>query len=113
MNSNNLYYYGKVQNDITGKWRYSGYTSTVAQENLALDYYKAFFESDDEIHALINYAAGNTARITVLDENTLDVTILEHIEGEEHNADTLFNGRVLVKYWVYKDTGKVTEIKPD
>ncbi len=106
-------YYGSVPNDITGKMRCSGYSSGTAQEDLALDYYKAFFGGDDEIHALINYAAGNTARITVLDDNTLDVTIMEHIDGEEQNADTLCNGRILAKFYVYKDSGEKTEVHPD
>lgn len=106
-------YYGEVQDDTTGNWRYAIYSSRDAQEDIALDYYRTFFNSDQEVHALINLAAGNTARITPLDNNTLDVTILEHVDGEEQNAATLFSGRILKKYWVYMDSGEHVEVAPD
>ncbi len=103
-------FYGNIKNDNDGKWKFAGYSSGDAQENLALDYYKAYFENDDEIHALINYAANNIAKITSMDANTIEVTILDHISDEEQSTKTIFSGKPLKKYWINKNTGAVEEI---
>ena len=68
---------------------------------------KAYFKSNNEIHALINMATKRTARISVLFDSILDVTIKQYVKGEEHDAKELFGGKTLKEYWVYLDTGKI------
>ena len=110
----NLVWRGKVRNDVTGNWRLSMYSSKDSQEKLAFEYYDAFFESDDEIHAVINAALKTTARINpIKGMGILDVSILKYIEGEEHDAKLLFSGNLIKQYWVYTDTGVIEEIPQD
>ena len=107
-----LIFFGDVRNDKTGKWRYAMYSESDTQETFAADYYKAFFEDDSEIHALINATRKTTARLTVMDD-TIDVTILQYVDGEEHDAALLFSGNVMAEYWVNKETGEVEDLNSD
>ena len=97
----NLTYFGNVKNDKTGKWRLAEYANQTSQEVLALDYYKEFFKSDDEVHALINMSTKTTARISVVGDK-LDVAIYEYVAGEEHDAVKLYGGMKLQEYEVDK-----------
>lgn len=97
----NLTYFGNVKNDKTGKWRLAEYAHQTSQEVLALDYYKEFFKSDDEVHALINMSTKTTARISVVGDK-LNVVIYEHVAGEEHDAVNLFGGMKLQEYEIDK-----------
>lgn len=81
----------------------------MSAEEYALEYYKELFASDDEIHGIVNFALNTTSRITVLDSKTLDVSILEYVDGEEHDAKELFGGTVLGKFFVDIETGDVKE----
>lgn len=107
----NLTWFGSVRNDTTGKWRLSEYASGDSQESFAADYYKAFFENNDEIHAVINMSLRTTARLQMINKNTIDVTIMEYVEDEEHDANVLFGGTLLKEYWVYLDTGNIEQIQ--
>lgn len=98
-----------VNNDVTGKWRISTVNTSMSAEEYALEYYKELFASDDEIHGIVNFALNTTSRITVLDSKTLDVSILEYVDGEEHDAKELFGGTVLGKFFVDIETGDVKE----
>ncbi len=102
---------GNVNEDVTGNWRYSEYTSADSQETFAADYYNTFFESDTEIHAVINRTNNTTARLQMIGDRILEVDILKYIEGEEQSAKSLFEGEVIKKYWVYLDTGEIKEIQ--
>ena len=104
-----LKYFGKVRNDNTGNWRYSGYTENDSQETFALEYYKAFFEDDKEIHAVINFTNKTTAKLSVVNDK-IDVTIHEYVDGEEHDAKELFSGDVLKQYFVNISDGSVENI---
>ena len=104
-----LVWFGDVRNDATGNWRYSMYSESDSQETFALEYYKAFFESDDEIHAVINTTNKTTAKISVVGTK-LDVTIHEYLEDEEHDANKLFGGDVLKQYLVSIDDGSVEDV---
>lgn len=106
-----LVFFGDVRNDTTGNWRYAGYSESDSQEQFAVEYYKAFFENDKEIHAVINFTRKTTARVSLLDSNTLDVSILEYVQGEEHDAKELFGGTLLKEYWVSIDSGEIEEIQ--
>jgi hypothetical protein len=107
----NLVWFGDVQNDVTGKWRLSEYASSDTQETFAVEYYNAFFESDDEIHAVINFTNNTTGKISKIMDDTLDVTIQEYVDGEEHDANELFSGMLLKEYWVTISTGEIEVIQ--
>lgn len=109
--SEGLVWFGNVRNDTTGNWRLSEYASTDTQETFAVEYYNAFFESDDEIHAVINMTNKTTAKISKLMDDTLDVTIYEYVDGEEHDAGKLFGGTLLGEYLVTISTGEIEEIQ--
>src|SRR5690554_5201728 len=45
----------KVRNDNTGNWRITTIANNIDIEKYALSYYKNNFESDEEIHAVVNF----------------------------------------------------------
>ena len=99
-----------VPNDVTGNWRISTIAENIEMQNYALAYYKEYFKSDDEIHAIVNFNYKTTTQISVLGD-ILDVSVHEYVDGEEHDAKLLFSGRLLKEYFVNKDTGEIEEIK--
>lgn len=99
-----------VRNDKTGNWRYSGFSeSRVDISEYALSYYNEYFESDKEIHAVINFANKTTTRISCFGE-MLFVTVLKYVEKEEHDANIMFSGEVIKDYIVYTDNGDIEDI---
>ena len=56
-------FWKSVVNDATGKWRYATISDDVNISDYALSYYKEYFKSDDEVHAIINFANKTTTRI--------------------------------------------------
>ncbi len=101
-------YCGNVKNDKTGKWRLTKVDSTLDVTEYALYYYNNYFESDDEIHAIINYSNDTTIRIRAISVlGLLDVTTLTHIQGEENDADVLFGGDVINNYMINIKTGEL------
>lgn len=100
-----------VRNDVTGNWRISLIASSKDPTEYALDYYNTLFSSDDEIHAVVNFTLNTTTKISVLYEGMLDVTVLEYVDGEEHDANLLFSGNLLKEYWINTETGEVEEIQ--
>lgn len=107
----NLVWFGDVRNDVTGNWKLSEYASADTLQTFAVEYYNAFFESDDEIHAVINMSTNVTGQISKVMDDTLDVTLYEYVEDEEHDAKELFGGMLLKEYWVTISTGEVEEIQ--
>lgn len=96
-----------VRNDKTGNWRYSAFSeSGLDISEYALSYYNEYFESDNEIHAVVNFADKTTTRISYTSE-MLFVTVLEYVDGEEHDAALLFSGDVIGDYIVYTDNGDI------
>ena len=108
--SKNLTWFGDVRNDVTGNWRLSEYASSESQETFAVEYYNNYFDSDDEIHALINMTNKTTARISKMMDDTLNVCIYEYIDGEEHDAKKLFGGMKLKEYFVTISTNEIEDI---
>lgn len=66
--------------------------------------------SDDEIHAIVNFTDSTTTCITQLFSDTIDVTIHNYIDSEEHDAKVLFGGDTLEEYWINVDTGEIEDI---
>lgn len=106
----NLVFMGNVRNDVTGNWRLSEYASSDQLQNFALDYYKAFFEDDKEVHAVINMSTKVTASISKIGD-TLYISLYEYVDGEEHDAKELFTGMFYKEYWVNTITGEIEEIR--
>ncbi|MCM1124627.1 MAG: hypothetical protein NC416_18785 [Eubacterium sp.] len=96
----------EVRNDVTGKWRKSLIAENVEPEDYALDYYKQYFKSDDEIHAIVNFNYNTTTKLLVVD-NLLVVTVYEYVDKEELDANLLFSGMVLDEYFIDIDSGEI------
>lgn len=105
-----FFFADNVNNDVTGKWRIAKVSTKISTEKYALDYYKKFFSSDDEIHAIVNFTDSTTTCITQLFSDTIDVTIHNYIDGEEHDAKVLFGGDTLEEYWINVNTGEIEDI---
>ena len=68
--------------DVTGNWRVATIAENIEMQDYALDYYKEYFESDDEIHAIVNFNYKTTTKISVIG-NLLDVSVYEYVDKEE------------------------------
>lgn len=98
-----------VQNDTTGNWKLAKIPDTLEIERFALDYFNNYFRSGNEVHAIVNSADNTTTRITV-SSDSLNVTIFEHIENEEYDANELFGGEIIADYKVYTDNGDIEKL---
>ncbi len=106
----NLIYMGNARDDVTGNWRVSLYSGEDQFQDFALEYYNAFFESDKEIHAVVNFAVKVTYKITyTLGE--LYVTAYDYVDGEEHSAKKLFSGTPLQQFVINPKTGEVQTLE--
>lgn len=101
-----LTWFGEVRNDVTALWRLSECATHDDITEYALDYYKAYFTSDDEIHAVVNFSLNTTNKISVVG-SFLSVEVHEYVSGEEHDASTLFGGSLLQSYLIDIDSGKI------
>lgn len=100
-------YFDMVIDDVTGNWRLSRVSTDKDILDYALDYYNEFFESDEEIHAIINKELSTTNRISVLMPGTLEVSVLEYVSGEELSAKSLFGGDLIETYYIDTETGEI------
>ncbi len=94
-----------VYMDVTGRWRVTHIYTDKDFIPYAADYYHGFFESDDEIHAVINLYQKTTTKISVIGVN-LQVVVYEYVDGEEHDAKALFSGSSICGYIINKVTGE-------
>ncbi len=98
------------RNDVTGNWRLARIAENIDIEEYALDYYKNYFEADNEIHIIINFSLNTTTRIMVMG-NLLDVATMEYVEKEEHDAALACSGMLLNEYHISIDTGEIEKIQ--
>ena len=98
---------GTVESVDTGK---IASISAGTAEEYAADYYKQYFKSDNEVHAVVNFTLNTTACITCVGD-TLNVRIYEHIKDEEQYAENLFTGTKYAEYNVDKNTGDVEKVE--
>lgn len=105
-----FFFSDNVNNDVTGKWRISKVATTRKATDYALEYYKTLFSSDDEIHGIVNFTDSTTIRITSVLSDTINVSVLSYVDGEEHDAKLLFSGDLLEDYWINIETGEVEDI---
>ena len=100
----------KVNDDVTGNWRRMDIIEQADMEEYAVDYYNRNFESDNEIHAIINFTYNTTTCISCVGSQ-LDVTVYDYVDGEEHSAKTLFTGTKLAEYLVNKSDGAIEKLE--
>jgi cytoskeletal protein RodZ len=98
-----------VSDDVTGNARRTFVTTTKSAEEYAIAYYKEYFESDKEIHFLLNFYS-NTMSIISNSGNFLDVRICEHVDGEEHSGKTIGRGQLYAEYYVNLETGEIKQL---
>lgn len=102
-----------VRNDATGNWRLARVATQKEVQEYALDYYNAYFESDTEIHAIINFSLNTTNKLAKSIPDVLNVTVYDYVSKEEHDAKALFSGTLLADYEVNVSTGEITQLYPD
>lgn len=103
-------FFKSVINDVTGNWRYATISSNVDIEEYILSYYKNYFKADNEVHGIVNFARKTTTRITC-SSGLLTVSILDYVDGEEHDAKIMYSGQLLETYYVYTDNGDIEKAK--
>ena len=91
-----------IREDSTGNWRLAMASTSEDFLSYAASYYENYFKSDDETHFFINTTLGTTASVTKL-ADMLCVYMYDHVEGEEHSAKKIPEGRYLGQYWNYVD----------
>lgn len=96
-----------VPNDVTGKWRLAAVSTTYPISSYALNYYKKYFKSNDEIHGIINKDLGQTYSLSIVG-GQLYVATHQYIDGEENDASLLFGGDVISQIYIDLNTGTIT-----
>ena len=71
-----------------------------------LDYYKAFFEDDHEVHAIINESLGITTRVAC-DNGMLFVTVFQYHQDDERKTIDIFYGKPTSEYVININTGDI------
>lgn len=105
-----FYYCGNVNSDKTGLWRWSTTNTELSPTDYILFYYKYYFESDDELHAIINRSNNTTISVQVC-MDFLDVNVHKYVNGEEKDASILFSGDIIDSYHVDISTGNIEYIE--
>lgn len=95
------------RNDSTGRWRKALIASTETPDKYAVDYYKEYFKSDDEVHIVYNFTLNTVNAITV-QSGTLFVNITEYQKDEEHDAKEACSGEYYGQYQFDLTTGALT-----
>ena len=106
----NVMFSDTYRNDVTGNWRLARIAESINIEEYAVDYYNNYFESNNEVHIIVNFALNTTTRITVIG-NLLDVSITEYVDKEEHDAKLACSGMLLSEYHVNIDSGEIEKIQ--
>lgn len=102
-------FYKEVRNDVTGRWRLFVYYSSETVIDHAVDYYNAYFESDDEIHWVVNLGLETTSSI-MYSSGYLFIDVHEYVEDEEHDAKVLGGGMLLKSYSVNLSSGEIEDL---
>lgn len=102
-----------IPNDVTGNWRLACVATEKEIQEYALDYYSTYFQSDDEIHAIVNFTLNTTNGLSKINSDTLEVAVYDYVDNEEHDANILFSGTQLADYEINTSTGEITQIMPE
>ena len=97
--------------DTTGKWRKTMIAeSGIEFQNYALNYYKKYFKSNDEVHVIYNFSTRTVTCITCMG-NLLSVRVMDYVDKEEHDASAACGGTLLAEYQVNIETGAIEKIQ--
>lgn len=98
----------EVRNDNTGNWRKVTLAEDIDFEDYAKSYQELHME-EGETHFIVNF---NRKTTTVINEfnSLLYVDIHEYVEKEEHDANKIGSGMVLINYVIYPD-GDIEELE--
>ena len=102
-------FYDNVRNDVTGRWRELVFSSSENIVDHAVEYYDAYFFSDDEIHFAVNLGLKTTAVMNVFMDGIMFIDVHEYVDGEEHDAKALAGGDLLKQYMVNLETGEIED----
>lgn len=94
-------------NDVTGKWRKALVATSTTIDEYAVDYYREYFQSDDEVHVIYNFTM-NTVNTLTVQSGTLFVSVTEYVKGEEHDAKKACGGEYYGQYQFDLSTGELT-----
>lgn len=97
----------KVRKDSTGNWRIAVVSdSDPIDAERAYQIYEEYLKDHKDITVLgiVNLTLNTSTSINNM--NPLYVTTYEYIDGEEHDANTLFTGDKLTEIMVDTDTGE-------
>lgn len=103
-------FYDSVVNDVTGRWRLALVSDGLDMEKYAVSYYQTYFESDAEIHFVVDFTRNTTTKITYV-LGSLSVDVYDHADGEEHDAKVMPSGTKLASYLVDVATGEIEEVE--
>lgn len=112
--ANSVIFYGDVVGDKTGNWRYAVCQANESQEQFAVDYYNTYFESDDEIHFVVNEDNGTLATVKMLFDGILNVVIYDYDTSEQfYDLQTIqeAKGDELGSYLVTIATGEIEDLQ--
>ena len=73
-----------VKNDTTGKWRVAECLTDQQPNEWAKQYYDGYFESDDEVHAVVNFTLNTTNAVRV-EGDQIVIDVHDYVQGEEHD----------------------------
>lgn len=110
INGVQIFFSDSVQNDVTGNWRLACVNTTQEIQDYAADYANAYFQADNEVHAVVNFVLNTTNKLTKPSPNLLDVEVFDYVENEELDAKELFTGAILAKYIIDLNTKSIEEI---
>lgn len=97
--------------DTTGRWYEVLFAeSDVEFQYYALNYYREYFHSNDEVHVVYNFSTKKVNCITYL-ADSLSVRVLDYVKGEEHDASTACGGTLLAEYFVSINDGTIEKIQ--
>jgi len=83
--------------DVTGRWRKALVATYEVIQDYAVDYYRAYFKADNEVHVIYNFTLKTVNCLTVSGD-TLIVRVTEYVDGEEHDAKVACSGLSLASY---------------
>ncbi|MCD8364797.1 MAG: hypothetical protein LUC83_03090 [Clostridiales bacterium] len=106
-------YYASVRNDTTGNWRLGVIYDGSDLNTYVVDYYNYFCKDDSEIHGIVNLGTETTVLISKVMSDTLEISVMEYVDGEEHDANLLYSGSEIERYWINMDTLEVDPIDDD
>ena len=103
----------EVPGDTSGRWRTAVVRgkSIVDMEAAAVEYYRAFFAADDEIHFVVDLSQDITYRILKLG-GQLEVETIERNEESNFDALHLTEGDHVRDVYINIETGEVRDMTP-